>query len=73
MLKQQLFAFVAFLLASTVSGFWRMECRARSGFAQIDPLVSYDGISEHIHAIHGGNGMFNTMIYNKPPPGPVSF
>lgn len=43
-------------LVSTSDAFWRMECRSRSGFAQIDPLVSFGEVSEHIHAIHGGSG-----------------
>ena len=48
---------IILVLTSTSDAFWRMECRARSGFAQIDPLVSFAGVSEHIHAIHGGSGM----------------
>jgi hypothetical protein len=33
-----------------------MECRARSGLARIDPLVSNGSIAEHVHAIHGSSG-----------------
>jgi len=48
---------VAFLAFATGSNaFWRMECRARSGLARIDPLVDFGGVSGHAHAIHGGNG-----------------
>ena len=49
---------IVLALTSSTNAFWRMECRARSGFAQIDPLVSFGGISEHIHAIHGGSGTY---------------
>jgi hypothetical protein len=33
-----------------------MPCLARSGLARIDPLVSFDTVSQHAHAIHGGSG-----------------
>jgi hypothetical protein len=42
--------------ALQVSAFWRMPCRARSGLARIDPLVSNGSLSEHAHAIHGSDG-----------------
>ncbi|KAG9244702.1 hypothetical protein BJ878DRAFT_56698 [Calycina marina] len=47
-------------LADYSSAFWRMECRARSGYAQLDPLVSYGTASEHIHSIFGGSGFSET-------------
>ena len=48
---------VSILLNLSVDAFWRMECRARSGLARIDPLVSNGSVSEHAHAIHGSSGM----------------
>jgi hypothetical protein len=44
------------LAASSASAFWRMPCRARTGLARIDPLVSNGTLSEHAHALHGSNG-----------------
>ena len=55
-------ALIVLALAATSDAFWRMECRSRSGFAQIDPLVSFGGVSEHIHAIHGGSGMSSPFL-----------
>jgi hypothetical protein len=42
--------------SASASAFWRMPCRARSGLARIDPLVSPGTMGEHAHAIHGGSG-----------------
>jgi hypothetical protein len=44
------------LLVGNVQAFWRMECRARSGVARIDPLVANGTVSEHVHVIHGSSG-----------------
>jgi len=35
--------------------FWRLPCPNRSGTGRLDPLVSPDGPSKHVHAIFGGN------------------
>lgn len=51
-------------LASSVDAFWRMPCRARSGLARIDPLISPGTVSTHAHAIHGSSGM-SVSIYWK--------
>lgn len=40
-----------------VEAFWRMPCRARSGVARIDPLISPGSVAEHVHSIHGSSGM----------------
>lgn len=39
-----------------VAAFWRMPCRGRVGLARIDPLVSPNEVSQHVHAIHGSSG-----------------
>lgn len=64
---QQTFAFKALslgLLAGSVQAFWRMPCRARSGLARIDPLVTNGSISEHAHAIHGSDGFSISAGYD---------
>lgn len=47
------------LLVASLSGlsnaFWRMDCHSRTGLARIDPLVDPGVVSDHSHAIHGGN------------------
>ncbi|OCK75752.1 hypothetical protein K432DRAFT_408752 [Lepidopterella palustris CBS 459.81] len=53
------------LVMASLSGisdaFWRMDCHSRTGLARIDPLVDAGEISDHAHAIHGGNNFaFNT-------------
>lgn len=37
--------------------FWRLQCGYRSGLARLDPLINPGGVSDHVHAIHGGSGM----------------
>lgn len=50
---------IAFAIPS-VEAFWRMECRARSGVGQVDPLMTPGEVSPHAHIIHGsGNFGFN--------------
>jgi hypothetical protein len=49
------------LLVGNVQAFWRMECRARSGVARIDPLVANGTVSEHVHVIHGSSGKSTTV------------
>jgi hypothetical protein len=39
-----------------VDAFWRMECRASSGLALIDPLVNPGKIGSHVHSIFGSDG-----------------
>ena len=41
-----------------IHAFWRMECRAQSGMARVDPLVDYGQPSAHVHHVFGGNGKF---------------
>jgi hypothetical protein len=54
------------LLVGNVQAFWRMECRARSGVARIDPLVANGTVSEHVHVIHGSSGKFSTVPLSHP-------
>lgn len=42
-------------LTALSQAFWRMPCRSRTGLARIDPIMSPGTVSEHAHAIHGGN------------------
>jgi hypothetical protein len=53
-------ALVGITFVAGTNAFWRMECRARSGLARIDPLVSPGTVSEHNHAIHGGSAFSST-------------
>jgi len=39
----------------TGATFWRLPCPNRSGTGRLDPLISPDGPSKHVHAIFGGN------------------
>lgn len=48
------------LFADNVLAFWRMPCLSRSGLARLDPLVSPNSVSEHMHAIHGSSGFSST-------------
>jgi hypothetical protein len=47
----------------SVSAFWRMPCKGRTGLARIDPLVSPGEIAEHAHAVHGGSGKL-TFVFS---------
>lgn len=64
-----------FLFGDEVDAFWRMPCRARSGLARIDPLVSNGTVSEHAHAIHGSDGKPLRALLSSPSSifGPVEF
>lgn len=42
---------------SIAEAFWRLQCGYRSGLARLDPLINPGGVSDHVHAIHGGSGM----------------
>ncbi|CAG9954043.1 unnamed protein product [Clonostachys rosea f. rosea IK726] len=44
-------------LLGSAQAFWRMECPGRVGLARIDPIVNPGGVSKHVHAIHGSNGI----------------
>jgi hypothetical protein len=54
------------LLVGNVQAFWRMECRARSGVARIDPLVANGTVSEHVHVVHGSSGKSTTVTLLLP-------
>ncbi|GAB7351152.1 hypothetical protein MBLNU459_g1605t1 [Dothideomycetes sp. NU459] len=49
-------------LGGSVDAFWRLPCRSRTGLARIDPIMDSGVVSDHVHAIHGGNnfGMSST-------------
>lgn len=52
-------AVVALALGNTaVNAFWRLECPGSIGLARIDPLMDFDGLSGHVHALKGGSGKF---------------
>lgn len=46
----------AVFLATTVHGFFRMECQGRVGIARMDPMMSPGRPAEHVHSFHGSNG-----------------
>ncbi|KAL8999034.1 MAG: hypothetical protein Q9169_002032 [Polycauliona sp. 2 TL-2023] len=49
-------AVAALTLGSTaVDAFWRLECPGSIGLARIDPLMDFDGVSGHVHALKGGS------------------
>ncbi|GAA5843202.1 hypothetical protein JCM5353_001197 [Sporobolomyces roseus] len=54
------FAFSFILLSATrfssVNGFWRLPCQGKPLVSErADPLTNPGGISQHVHAIHGGS------------------
>lgn len=46
------------ILLPSANAFWRLECDGSVGTARIDPLMDFDGLSDHIHTIKGGSGKF---------------
>ncbi|KAL8769415.1 MAG: hypothetical protein Q9209_004643 [Squamulea sp. 1 TL-2023] len=49
-------AVAAIALCSTaVNAFWRLECEGSVGLARIDPLMDFDGLSDHVHTLKGGS------------------
>nr|POE72895.1 hypothetical protein CFP56_30834 [Quercus suber] len=50
--------------ASTVSAFWRMPCRSRTGAARLDPIIDIGTISDHVHTFHGGNAIGMETSYD---------
>ncbi|KAF8855927.1 hypothetical protein BDZ45DRAFT_804554 [Acephala macrosclerotiorum] len=50
------------------AAFWRMPCRARSGLARIDPLVSNGTLSEHAHAISESDDKLHLNLSMRGPP-----
>lgn len=51
-----MWAAILLLNLSPVSAFWRLLCDGSVGLARIDPLMNYEGVSEHVHSIKGGSG-----------------
>ncbi|KAI0009567.1 hypothetical protein F4779DRAFT_364458 [Xylariaceae sp. FL0662B] len=59
------FSVVNLLTAVTsVSAFWRMECRGSSGLARMDPIVDTGKVSAHSHTIHGSSGFSLEATYD---------
>lgn len=50
------------LALPSVNAFWRLECDGAVGTARIDPLMDFDGLSDHIHTIKGGSGKFTRPV-----------
>ncbi|KAL9006607.1 MAG: hypothetical protein Q9188_000644 [Gyalolechia gomerana] len=44
----------------SANAFWRLECDGSVGTARIDPLMDFDGLSDHIHTIKGGSAFSAT-------------
>lgn len=57
-----------FLFGDGADAFWRMPCRARSGLARIDPLVSNGTLSEHAHAISESDDKLHLNLSMRGPP-----
>ncbi|KAI1365869.1 hypothetical protein F5Y08DRAFT_327760 [Xylaria arbuscula] len=51
-------------MSSVTEAFWRMECRGSTGFARIDPIVDFDKVSSHAHAVHGSSGFGVSATYD---------
>ena len=47
-------------LTEPASAYWRMSCMGVAGIARIDPIVSPNEMSGHVHTIKGASGM---LIY----------
>ncbi|KAL8680078.1 MAG: hypothetical protein Q9186_003717 [Xanthomendoza sp. 1 TL-2023] len=48
------------LCTTAVNAFWRLECPGSIGLARIDPLMDYDGLSDHVHTLKGGSAFSAT-------------
>ncbi|KAK5631016.1 hypothetical protein RRF57_006731 [Xylaria bambusicola] len=51
-------------ISSVTEAFWRMECRGSTGFARIDPIVDFNKVSSHAHAVHGSSGFSTSATYD---------
>ncbi|KFY16649.1 hypothetical protein V492_01177 [Pseudogymnoascus sp. VKM F-4246] len=47
---------IAFNLVQPAFGFWRMSCSV-SQMGRIDPVISYGGVSQHVHKISGASNI----------------
>ncbi|KAI0392621.1 hypothetical protein F5Y17DRAFT_435644 [Xylariaceae sp. FL0594] len=60
----KIIATLAFLgMSSVTEAFWRMECRGSTGLARVDPIVDFNKVSAHAHAIHGSSGFGPAATY----------
>ncbi|KAF2971884.1 hypothetical protein GQX73_g1701 [Xylaria multiplex] len=51
-------------MSSTTEAFWRMECRGSTGVARVDPIVDFNKVSGHAHAVHGSSGFGMSATYD---------
>ncbi|KAB5563100.1 hypothetical protein GE09DRAFT_1056820 [Coniochaeta sp. 2T2.1] len=51
--------------AGSAHAFWRMECKGRVGIARLDPIVNPGTVAQHVHAIHGSNGLSESSGYDE--------
>ncbi|KAI0401311.1 hypothetical protein F4802DRAFT_609478 [Xylaria palmicola] len=51
-------------LSSVTDAFWRMECRGTTGLARVDPIVDFNRIGAHAHAVHGSSGFGLSANYD---------
>ncbi|GAP83941.1 putative wsc domain-containing protein [Rosellinia necatrix] len=51
-------------LSPAAEGFWRMECRGSTGTARMDPIVDFNKVSGHAHAVHGSSGFGMASTYD---------
>ncbi|KAI1113704.1 hypothetical protein F5Y14DRAFT_203489 [Nemania sp. NC0429] len=51
-------------MSSITEAFWRMECRGSTGVARMDPIVEFNKISGHAHAVHGSSGFGLSATYD---------
>lgn len=63
------FVFLAFLsgffCSDVVSGYWRMSCMGVVGRGRIDPIVSPNNVSEHLHTLKGASGKFADLAFSR--------
>lgn len=53
-------------MSAVTEAFWRMECRGSTGVARMDPIVDFNKISGHAHAVHGSSGELLHSNYCSP-------
>ncbi|TGJ85748.1 hypothetical protein E0Z10_g2985 [Xylaria hypoxylon] len=51
-------------MSSVTEAFWRMECRGTTGVARMDPIVDFNKIAGHAHAVHGSSGFGMSATYD---------
>ncbi|KAJ2989851.1 hypothetical protein NUW58_g3253 [Xylaria curta] len=51
-------------MSPMTEAFWRMECRGSTGLARVDPILDFNKISGHAHAVHGSSGFGISATYD---------